>query len=126
VHRPLIADRGIMSGFGVRIDPFPSRPAMHTGMDLRAEIGDPMLATASGYGKMVEIDHGNGFTTRYGHLSEIEVKLGQPIKLGQSVGRVGTTGRSTGPYPHHETRIDGEAVDPQKFLSAGSKLAKVL
>jgi murein DD-endopeptidase MepM/ murein hydrolase activator NlpD len=81
---------------------------------------------SAGYGKMVEIDHGNGFTTRYRHLSKIESKLGQPIKLGQSVGRVGTTGRSTGPYPHHETRIDGEAVDPQKFLSAGSKLAEVL
>jgi murein DD-endopeptidase MepM/ murein hydrolase activator NlpD len=136
VHRPLTADSEIMSGFGVRIDPFLSRPAMHTGMDLRAEVGDPALATASGtvtvagwsggYGKMVEIDHGNGFTTRYGHLSEIEVKVGQPIKLGQSVGRVGITGRSTGPHLHYETRIDGEAVDPQKFLSAGSKLAEVL
>jgi murein DD-endopeptidase MepM/ murein hydrolase activator NlpD len=136
VHRPLTADSEVMSGFGERIDPFLSRPAMHTGMDLRADVGDPVLATASGtvtvagwsggYGKMVEIDHGNGFTTRYGHLSEIEVKVGQPIKLGQSVGRVGVSGRSTGPHLHYETRIDGEAVDPQKFLSAGSKLAEVL
>jgi len=77
---------------------------------------------SGGYGKMVEIDHGNGFVTRYGHLSEIEVKVGQQVRLGQSVGRVGTTGRSTGPHLHYETRFDGEAVDPQKFLNAARKL----
>ena len=79
-----------------------------------------------GYGKMVEVDHGNGLATRYGHMSEIYVKVGQQVKLGQSLGKVGTTGRSTGPHLHYETRIDGEAVDPQRFLSAGSKLADVL
>ena len=72
-----------------------------------------------GYGKMVEIDHGNGFSTRYGHLSEIDVKVGQQVKIGQIIGRVGSTGRSTGPHLHYETRIDGDAVDPQKFLRAG-------
>jgi murein DD-endopeptidase MepM/ murein hydrolase activator NlpD len=81
---------------------------------------------SGGYGKMVEVDHGNGFTTRYGHMSEIDVKVGQPVKLGQSLGKVGTTGRSTGPHLHYETRIDGEAVDPQKFIAAGSKLAAAL
>jgi murein DD-endopeptidase MepM/ murein hydrolase activator NlpD len=135
VHKPVAGDE-IMSGFGVRIDPFLSRPAMHTGLDFRAEVGDPVQVTANGtvtaagwsggYGKMVEVDHGNGFATRYGHLSEIDVKVGQQVKLGQSLGKVGTTGRSTGPHLHYETRIDGEAVDPQRFLSAGSKLAAVL
>jgi murein DD-endopeptidase MepM/ murein hydrolase activator NlpD len=135
VRKPVPGEE-IMSGFGVRIDPFLSRPAMHTGLDFRAEIGDPVQVTANGtvtsagwsggYGKMVEVDHGNGFATRYGHLSEIDVKVGQQVKLGQSLGKVGTTGRSTGPHLHYETRIDGEAVDPQRFLNAGSKLAVVL
>jgi murein DD-endopeptidase MepM/ murein hydrolase activator NlpD len=103
---------------------------------LRADVGDPVMVTANGtvtaagwsggYGKMVEVDHGNGFATRYGHMSEIDVKIGQPVKAGQSLGKVGTTGRSTGPHLHYETRIDGEAVDPQRFLSAGGKLAAVL
>jgi murein DD-endopeptidase MepM/ murein hydrolase activator NlpD len=136
VRKPVLGDTEIMSGFGVRIDPFLSRPAMHTGLDIRAEIGDPVQVTANGtvtaagwsggYGKMVEVDHGNGFATRYGHLSEIDVKVGQQVKIGQSLGRVGTTGRSTGPHLHYETRIDGEAVDPQKFLNAGGKLAAAL
>ena len=71
---------------------------------------------------MIEIDHGNGLATRYGHLSEIDVTVGEKIRLGQVIGRLGSTGRSTGPHLHYETRIDGEAVDPQKFLSAGAKL----
>jgi murein DD-endopeptidase MepM/ murein hydrolase activator NlpD len=71
---------------------------------------------------MVEIDHGNGLSTRYGHLSAIDVKVGQSIKIGLVVGEVGSTGRSTGPHLHYETRIDGEAVDPQKFLRAGIRL----
>ncbi len=136
VRKPVLGEGEIVSGFGVRIDPFLSRPAMHTGLDFRAEIGDPILVTANGtvtvagwtggYGKMVEVDHGNGFATRYGHMSEIDVKVGQQVKLGQTLGKVGTTGRSTGPHLHYETRIDGEPVDPQKFLSAGSKLADAL
>jgi murein DD-endopeptidase MepM/ murein hydrolase activator NlpD len=136
VRRPVAGEGEIVSGFGPRIDPFLSRPAMHTGLDFRAEVGDPVLVTANGtvtsagwsggYGKMVEVDHGNGLATRYGHMSEIDVKVGQQVKLGQSLGKVGTTGRSTGPHLHYETRIDGEAMDPQRFLSAGSKLADVL
>ena len=72
---------------------------------------------------MVEIDHGNGLSTRYGHLSEINVKVGDHIKIGQVIGAVGSTGRSTGPHLHYETRIDGDAVDPQKFLRAGVRLS---
>jgi len=132
-RKPVIGEVEFTSGFGVRSDPFLGRPAMHTGLDFRAAMGDPVRATANGkvvsagwsggYGRMVEIDHGNGLSTRYGHLSEIGVKIGDVIKIGQVIGEVGSTGRSTGPHLHYETRIDGEAVDPQKFLRAGVRLS---
>jgi murein DD-endopeptidase MepM/ murein hydrolase activator NlpD len=132
-RKPVIGEVEFTSGFGVRSDPFLGRPAMHTGLDFRAQMGDPVRATANGkvassgwaggYGRMVEIDHGNGLSTRYGHLSEIDVKVGDSIKIGQVIGAVGSTGRSTGPHLHYETRIDGEAVDPQKFLRAGVRLS---
>jgi murein DD-endopeptidase MepM/ murein hydrolase activator NlpD len=132
-RKPVVGEVEFTSGFGVRSDPFLGRPAMHTGLDFRAATGDPVRATANGkvasagsaggYGRMVEIDHGNGLSTRYGHLSEIGVKVGDTIKIGQVIGAVGSTGRSTGPHLHYETRIDGEAVDPQKFLRAGVRLA---
>jgi murein DD-endopeptidase MepM/ murein hydrolase activator NlpD len=131
-RKPVIGEVEFTSGFGVRTDPFLGHPAMHTGLDFRAAMGDPVRATANGkvasagwaggYGRMVEIDHGNGLSTRYGHLSEIGVKVGDVIKIGQVIGAVGSTGRSTGPHLHYETRIDGEAVDPQKFLRAGVRL----
>ncbi len=132
-RKPVIGEVEFTSGFGVRSDPFLGRPAMHTGLDFRAASGDPVRATANGkvvssgwaggYGRMVEIDHGNGLSTRYGHLSEIHVKVGDIIKIGQVIGAVGSTGRSTGPHLHYETRIDGDAVDPQKFLRAGVRLS---
>jgi murein DD-endopeptidase MepM/ murein hydrolase activator NlpD len=132
-RKPVIGEVEFTSGFGVRSDPFLGRPAMHTGLDFRAASGDPIRATANGkvvssgwaggYGRMVEIDHGNGLSTRYGHMSEIHVKVGDQIKIGQVIGAVGSTGRSTGPHLHYETRIDGEAVDPQKFLRAGVRLS---
>jgi murein DD-endopeptidase MepM/ murein hydrolase activator NlpD len=132
-RKPVIGEVEFTSGFGVRSDPFLGRPAMHTGLDFRAQTGDPVRATANGkvassgwaggYGRMVEVDHGNGLSTRYGHLSEINVKVGDIIKIGQVIGAVGSTGRSTGPHLHYETRIDGEAVDPQKFLRAGVRLS---
>ena len=132
-RKPVVGEVEFTSGFGVRSDPFLGRPAMHTGLDFRAATGDPARVTANGkvvsagwsggYGRMVEVDHGNGLSTRYGHLSEINVKVGEIVKIGQVIGLVGSTGRSTGPHLHYETRIDGEAVDPQKFLRAGVRLS---
>ena len=135
VRKPVMGDIDLSSGFGVRVDPFVGKPAMHTGLDFRGDTGEPARATAAGtvttagpnggYGKMVEIDHGNGLSTRYGHLSEIDVKVGQSVRIGQIIGKIGSTGRSTGPHLHYETRIDGDAVDPQKFLRAGMRLGGV-
>ncbi|MFK4507819.1 peptidoglycan DD-metalloendopeptidase family protein [Bradyrhizobium daqingense] len=132
-RKPVIGEVEFTSGFGVRSDPFLGRPAMHTGLDFRAATGDPVRVTAygkvvsagwsGGYGRLVEVDHGNGLSTRYGHLSEINVKVGEVVKIGQVIGLVGSTGRSTGPHLHYETRIEGEAVDPQKFLRAGVRLS---
>ena len=133
VRKPVNGEIDLSSTFGVRVDPFLHIAAMHTGLDFRGDTGDPIHATAAGtvvgagwsggYGRMVEIDHGNGLSTRYGHLSQIDVKVGDEIRIGQVVGRMGSTGRSTGPHLHYETRIDGDAVDPQKFLQAGARLA---
>jgi murein DD-endopeptidase MepM/ murein hydrolase activator NlpD len=133
-RKPVVGEIELSSGFGVRNDPFVGRPAMHAGLDFRASTGDPVRATADGrvvsagwsggYGRMVEIDHGNGLATRYGHMSQIDVKVGQIVKIGQVVGEVGSTGRSTGPHLHYETRINGEAVDPQRFLRAGARFAQ--
>src|SRR5947209_165913 len=132
IRKPMTGELEWTSGFGMRADPFLRAPAMHTGLDIRADTGEAARATAAGtvtmagwnggYGKMVEVDHGNGFATRYAHLSAIDVEVGQTIRIGQIVGRVGTTGRSTGPHLHYETRIDGKAVDPQRFLRAGVRL----
>jgi murein DD-endopeptidase MepM/ murein hydrolase activator NlpD len=132
-RRPMPGDADLTSAFGYRIDPFTRGPAMHTGLDIRAEPGVPVRATgagqvtsaeyAGGYGNMVEIDHGSGVTTRYAHLSSIAVAVGQTVAAGAVIGRAGSTGRSTGAHLHYETRVDGEAVDPQRFLRAGSRLA---
>jgi murein DD-endopeptidase MepM/ murein hydrolase activator NlpD len=132
LRRPLTGELEVSSPFGVRIDPFVHQPAMHTGMDFRGTVGDPVHATAAGkvtkagwdggYGQMVEIDHGDGLSSRYGHLSEIDATVGQKVRIGQVIGRLGSTGRSTGPHLHYETRINGEAVNPAKFLAAGARL----
>jgi murein DD-endopeptidase MepM/ murein hydrolase activator NlpD len=132
LRRPLAGELDMSSPFGVRMDPFVHEAAMHTGIDFRGTIGDPVHATAAGkvvkagweggYGQLVEIDHGEGLSTRYGHLSEIDVRVGQTVRIGQVIGRVGSTGRSTGPHLHYETRINGEPVNPTKFLAAGVKL----
>lgn len=131
--KPLEGTPEVTSPFGPRIDPFLGRPGMHTGIDLREDTGTEVFATApgrvtvagpaSGYGTMVEIDHGDGLTTRYGHLSATEVRVGETVKAGEVIGRVGATGRATGPHLHYETRIDGEAVDPMRFLIAGHHLS---
>ena len=132
VRKPLIGEIVTTSPFGIGMHPLLRRLAIHTGLDLRGDLGEPVRATATGkvtiagrqggYGNMVEISHGSGLVTRFGHLSEISVKVGQVVRIGEMVGRIGSTGRSTGPHLHYETRANGEAVDPQKFLSAGLRL----
>lgn len=136
LRRPIAGSIETTSGFGVRVDPFLGRAAFHTGIDFRGDTGDPARATAAGtvtaagrdggYGLMVEVDHGNGLATRYAHLSAIGVSIGDRIAAGGIVGRVGSTGRSTGPHLHYETRIKGEPVDPQRFLRAGVRLGEVI
>jgi murein DD-endopeptidase MepM/ murein hydrolase activator NlpD len=131
--RPMPHEFEITSGFGARSDPFTRGLAMHTGVDFRASAGTPVRATAAGkvieagyaggYGNMVEIDHGNGLTTRYAHMSSIGVDVGDTVAKGDVLGRVGSTGRSTGPHLHYETRIDGEAADPLRFIRAGQRMA---
>ena len=132
IRKPVAGDIDESSPFGIRVDPFVHEAAMHPGIDFRGDLGEPIHVTAAGtvtvagwsggYGKMVEVDHGHGLVTRYGHLSEIDVSVGQAVRSGQVVGKLGSTGRSTGPHLHYETRVDGEAVDPQKFLNAGFRL----
>ncbi|WP_075289156.1 M23 family metallopeptidase [Pararhizobium arenae] len=126
----------ITSRFGNRLDPFLGRLALHAGIDFRAAIGTRISATApgtvisagrnGGYGNMVEIDHGNGVTTRYAHLSSILVNVGDHVKAGEAIAKTGNTGRSTGPHLHYEVRLNGEAVDPMRFLMAGLKLEKLV
>jgi murein DD-endopeptidase MepM/ murein hydrolase activator NlpD len=135
LRKPLPGDPEITSGFGYRVDPFNRGAAMHTGIDFRDDYGAPVRATAGGrvitaepsggYGNLVEIDHGNGMTTRYAHLSAITVDAGQNVAAGAVVGRLGSTGRSTGPHLHYETRVDGEAVDPLRYLRAASRLTRL-
>ncbi|PZU84426.1 MAG: hypothetical protein DI527_22800 [Chelatococcus sp.] len=130
--RPMSGDTEFTSNFGYRLDPFTRSPAMHTGVDFRGEPGAPVRATApgkvvsaeysGGYGNMVEIEHAGGITTRYAHLSAINVAVGQSVTTGAVVGRVGSTGRSTGPHLHYETRINDEPLDPTRFLKAGARL----
>jgi murein DD-endopeptidase MepM/ murein hydrolase activator NlpD len=131
-----IANAAVTSKFGARLDPFLGRPALHTGVDFRAAPGFPIRSTAAGtvvtaaftggYGNMVEIDHGNGLTTRYAHLSLILVHAGEVIPAGTIVGRAGSTGRSTGPHVHYEIRVDGEAIDPMQYIRAGNEIGAVL
>ncbi|MGE0846414.1 MAG: M23 family metallopeptidase [Flavobacteriaceae bacterium] len=132
VRKPFDTDAAVTSAFGTRRDPFLNRLAFHSGIDFRADRGTPVHATAAGrvihagrmggYGLMVEIDHGNGMTTRYGHMSSIAVKVGDRVVPHTVVGKVGSTGRSTGPHLHYETRVDGDAVDPTRYLMAGRHL----
>jgi murein DD-endopeptidase MepM/ murein hydrolase activator NlpD len=126
----------ITSTFGNRLDPFFKRLAMHAGIDFRQRIGTPIMAPgagtviaagpAGGYGIMVEIDHGNGITTRFGHLSKILVRKGDRVEEGEDIALSGSTGRSTGPHLHYEVRRNGQAVDPMRFLNAGMKLESII
>lgn len=122
----------VSSRFGYRQDPFLKRQAFHSGLDLVAAAGTTVRATAAGvvtnagwsggYGQMVEIEHSDGVTTRYGHLSAVLVKLGTKVEAGTPIGRVGSTGRSTGPHLHYETLRGGQAVNPGIYLAAGKAL----
>ncbi len=116
----------LSSRFGRRIDPFTGKPAFHRGVDFSAPTGTPVYATADGIvlrasrrgrmGKMVEIDHGNGLTTRYGHLNGYTVRRGQKVRRGDLIGYVGNTGRSTGPHVHYEVVQNGQAQNPFLFI----------
>ena len=123
------ADTARSSGFGVRFDPFNGRPAFHSGLDFTGGIGVPIYSTApgivsftgvrSGYGNTIEIDHGAGFKTRYAHLSGISVQVGERVAVGERIGAMGSTGRSTGPHLHYEVWVNGRAQNPDRFLKAG-------
>jgi murein DD-endopeptidase MepM/ murein hydrolase activator NlpD len=121
-------DGRLESGFGGRRNPFGGGAfEFHTGQDIDAPWGSPVVAAASGtviiagwqngYGQVVHVDHGSGLTTRYGHLSQIDVKVGQNISRGENLGRVGSTGRSTGPHLHYEVRIKDTPVNPLPYLT---------
>lgn len=117
------------SGFGVRFDPFTHLPAYHSGQDFAGPARTPILATGpgivsftgqrSGYGNVIEIDHGGGFKTRYAHLSTILVHPGERVAIGARIGGMGSTGRSTGPHLHYEVWVNGRAQNPDRFLKAG-------
>jgi murein DD-endopeptidase MepM/ murein hydrolase activator NlpD len=126
----------VTSGYGTRRDPFLGQTAMHTGVDLAAASGTPVRATGpgevtiaganGGYGNMVEIDHGNGITTKYGHLSTIAVEVGEVAATGAMIGRSGSTGRSTGPHLHYEITRDGRTIDPMAHIRTGPQIVAML
>jgi len=117
------------SGFGARMDPFTGEPAYHAGQDFAGAYGSPIDVTApgivsftgvrSGYGNTIEVDHGHGFKTRYAHLSAISVQVGQHVAVGQRIGAMGSTGRSTGTHLHYEVWVNGRAQNPLRFVKAG-------
>jgi murein DD-endopeptidase MepM/ murein hydrolase activator NlpD len=117
----------VNSGFGIRRDPMTGRPARHTGLDIAAPLGTPIRASAGGrvrsagyrgpYGYVVEIDHGNGLTTRYAHLSRLYVRTGELVMPQQEIAAVGSTGRSTGPHLHFEVIRNGVQVEPRNYLA---------
>jgi murein DD-endopeptidase MepM/ murein hydrolase activator NlpD len=117
------------SGYGVRFDPFTHHPALHSGLDFAGGMMTPVYSTApgivsftgvrSGYGNTIEVDHGSGFKTRYAHLQAIGVSVGQRVAVGQRIGGMGSTGRSTGPHLHYEVWVDGRPQNPDRFLRAG-------
>jgi hypothetical protein len=127
-HTPSIwPTRGwFTSGFGYRISPFTGLRQMHEGIDISNRIGTPIIAPADGlvtnigrewgFGKILVMSHGFGFTTRYGHLNRIEVKIGQKVKRGQKIAEIGNTGRSTGPHLHYEVKLNGVPVNPMKYV----------
>lgn len=127
-----VSGTNFTSGFGVRSDPFQRRSALHPGVDLAGPLGTKIYATAdgvvdrsqwvNGYGNLVELDHGHGIQTRYGHLSKALVQAGQHVKRGDLIALMGSTGRSTGSHLHYEVRIDGHAVNPVPFMQTNNYL----
>lgn len=123
--RPIV-EGWLSSQYGVRKDPFHGNPTMHRGIDFAAPEGSPVIATGAGivtfagrragYGNLVEIDHGAGLRTRYGHMKSIDVQVGDVVTRGQTIARVGTTGRSTGPHVHYEVLENGRHVNPSSFV----------
>ncbi|QSX73558.1 M23 family metallopeptidase [Lysobacter arenosi] len=130
--REPIAGSYITSGFGGRADPFSGGHANHKGLDFKANVGDPVLAVAdgvvsysgvrSGYGNVIEVDHGNGYVTRYAHNSRLTHKVGELVRAGQEIAKAGSTGRSTGAHVHFEVWENGRVVNPRNFLSQQSPL----
>jgi len=116
------------SGFGFRSDPFTGRGAFHPGLDFRGPIGAPIYAAAkgvisfagqkSGYGNCIEVTHADGIITRYAHMSAFRAHLGQQVSPGQTIGAIGSTGRSTGPHLHFEVRVNDRPINPRPFLEA--------
>jgi murein DD-endopeptidase MepM/ murein hydrolase activator NlpD len=132
--RPVVTSANFTSGYGVRSDPFRGRAAMHAGIDLAGPVGTPIYATADGvvnraewnaggYGNLVELNHGQGIQTRYGHMSRLIARPGQHVRRGELIGLMGSTGRSTGSHLHYEVRIDGRAVNPIPFMQPSNSLA---
>lgn len=126
--REPISNSYVTSPFGGRADPFGGGGAFHKGMDFHANVGDPVLSVAdgvvsyagtrSGYGNVVEVDHGNGYVTRYAHNSRLIVQVGDLVRSGQQIAKAGSTGRSTGAHVHFEVWENGHVVNPRKFLTA--------
>lgn len=133
--RPL-PGAGMTSNFGSRRDPFLGSLAFHAGIDFRSPTGSDIRPTApgvvtvagwsGGYGNLVEVDHGNGITTRYGHMSRIIARVGDKVTRDTVIGEVGSTGRSTGPHLHYETRLNGAPLNPINYIAAGNRLANLL
>lgn len=125
----------LSSSYGYRSDPFNGHAAFHAGLDFPGHVGQPILAAASGkvsfvgqrsgYGNVVEVTHGNGILTRYAHLSGFAARVGQQVARGQKIARMGSTGRSTGPHLHFEVRVNGNAINPRRFLDARADVLKV-
>jgi len=116
----------VTSGFGWRISPFGDGNELHAGIDIAYTMGAPVVATADGevvvsgpaggYGNLVQINHGNGISTLYGHNSQLAVNVGQTVKKGQVIAYAGSTGKSTGPHVHYEVRVNNTPIDPTKYL----------
>ena len=125
----------LSSRFGYRRDPFNGRGAFHSGLDFRGAYGQPILAAAngkvtyagqrSGYGKVIEVTHGHGMMTRYAHLSGFNAKAGQKVGRGEQIGRMGSTGRSTGTHLHFEVRMNGQPINPRRFLEAKADVLEI-